>query len=140
MPRDTFLTEAQRRVLELRTKGLSQAEIARLLKTSRANISILEKRARENIERAKRTLEFVKRLGTPVVVKIRPGEDLLGIPRKILRAADEVGIKLSKNYVDLLAEIREKARDKLEGRLVRKEFEIAIFTTGEITVSSEEFL
>jgi len=41
--RDTFLTEAQMRVLELRNKGLTQAEIAKRLKTSRANICILER-------------------------------------------------------------------------------------------------
>lgn len=135
MPSDTFLTEAQRRVLELRSRGLTQAEIARMFKTSRANISILEKRARDNIDRAKRTLDFVKHLRAPVVVRVRPGEDLLGLPKRILRAADAAGLKLTKSYVDLLTEIREKARDKLEGRAVRKGFEVAVSSTGEVTVS-----
>ena len=35
--------------MELRARGMSQAEIAKKFRTSRANICILERRARENI-------------------------------------------------------------------------------------------
>ncbi len=133
--KDTFLTDAQRRVLELRAQGYSQAQIARMLRTTRANISILEKRAREKIERARRTVEFAKKLESRAVVEVRPGEDLLGIPKRVLRAADSAGIKLGKSYVDLLAEIKEKAGRKVDGRRIREKFEIAISATGELIVS-----
>lgn len=133
--KDTFLTDAQRRVLELRAQGYSQAQIARMLRTTRANISILEKRAREKIERARRTVEFAKKLESRAVVEVRSGEDLLGIPKRVLRAADSAGIKLGKSYVDLLAEIKEKAGRKVDGRRVREKFEIAISATGELIVS-----
>jgi transcriptional regulator len=37
--------------------------------------------------------------------------------------------------VDLLAEIRQKAGGRVEGRRVRAEFSIAISTTGELIIS-----
>ena len=49
----SFLTEQQIRILQLRAKGLKQSEIAELLGTSRANVSILEHRALEKIENNK---------------------------------------------------------------------------------------
>lgn len=106
-----------------------------MLHTTRANVSILEKRARRNIERARRTLDFVRALESKVFVKVRRGEDLLTVPKRVLRAADSAGIKLGKTYVDLLAEIRQKAGGRVEGRRVRAEFSIAISTTGELIIS-----
>jgi len=131
----TFLTDAQRRVLELRAKGLSQAEIARMFKTTRANISILERRARENIEKAERTVELAKRLRTPVILRVKAGEDLLGVPKRLLKAADVVGIKVSMSYPDLISEIRLRAATKIHGRSVKQDFEIALTSAGELIIS-----
>ena len=50
---DSFLTERQIRVLELRTQGHSQQEIADIMGSSRSNISILETRAHRNILQGK---------------------------------------------------------------------------------------
>ncbi len=47
----SFLTEQQIRVLQLRAKGLKQSEIAEILGTSRANVSILERRALRRLKR-----------------------------------------------------------------------------------------
>ena len=54
---DSFLTPRQIKVLQMRLAGLSQQEVADCLGTTRSNISILEKRAHQNIARARRTLE-----------------------------------------------------------------------------------
>lgn len=43
MVEDSFLTDTQIKVLKLRKKGLTQEEIAKMLGTSRANISMIEK-------------------------------------------------------------------------------------------------
>lgn len=42
-----LLTEKQYRILELRSKGYTQAQIAKILSTSRSNVSMLEKAALE---------------------------------------------------------------------------------------------
>lgn len=129
------MTELQARVLELRTRGLSQAEIARRLKTSRANICILERRARENIARAERTLALAARLRAPVVLTIKAGEDVLDIPKRLLRAADAAKVKVRLSTPELIARIRELAGDKLRGRFTEEGFELVLTAEGEILIS-----
>ena len=129
------MTDLQSRVLELRAGGLTQAEIARKLKTSRANISILERRARENIARAARTLKLEARLRAPVVMTAKPGDDVLKIPQMIFEAADSSKIRVKPGTADIIAKIHESAGDKIHGRSVVKGFEIALTSEGEILIS-----
>lgn len=132
--RDTFLTEAQARVLEFRTKGMSQAEIARKLRTSRANICILERRARENIARAERTLKLAAKLRAPVVLEVKPGEDILGVPKRLFKAADAAKIKVKLGTPEIIAKIQEEARDKLHGRSATQRFELALTSEGDVLI------
>ncbi|MEM3421549.1 MAG: Tfx family DNA-binding protein [Candidatus Hadarchaeum sp.] len=132
---DTFLTESQLRVLELRMRGLTQAEIARRLNTSRANVSILERRARENIARAERTLKLFERLKAPVTITVKPGEDILQVPKKIFDAADAAKIRVKQGTAEIIARIKEEAGDRIHGRSITKNFEIALTSNGEILIS-----
>ena len=135
MPKDTFLTEAQARVLELRVKGLTQAEIARKLKTSRANICILERRARENIARAERTLKLAAKLRAPVVLVVRQGDDILEVPKRLFKAADAAKIRVKLGTPDIIAKIREGAGDKLHGRSATQSFDVVLTSDGELLIS-----
>ncbi|MDI6643020.1 MAG: Tfx family DNA-binding protein [Candidatus Hodarchaeaceae archaeon] len=132
---DTFLTEAQARVLELRAKGLTQAEIARRLMTSRANICILERRAKENIARAERTLKLAAKLRAPVVLEVKQGDDILEVPKRLFKAADRAKIKVRMGTPDIVAKIREGAGDKLHGRSATKGFDVALTAEGEILIA-----
>lgn len=132
---DTFLTEAQLRVLELRMRGLTQAEIARKLKTSRANVSILERRARENIAKAERTLKLLERLKAPVIITVKEGDDILQVPKKIFEAADVAKIRVKQGTAEIIAKIKEEAGDRIHGRSVTKNFNIALTSNGEILIS-----
>ena len=129
------MTELQTRVLELRAKGLTQAEIARRLKTSRANISILERRARENIARAERTIMLTAKLRAPVMITVKPGDDVLEIPKRLFEAADASKIRVKEGTADIIAKIHEAAGDKIHGRSVIKGFEIALTSAGEIIIT-----
>ena len=131
---DAFLTEAQVRVLELRNKGLTQAEIAKRLKTSRANVCILERRARANIARAERTLKLAARLSAPVVIELKPGDDVLEAPGLLFKAADRAKVKVGLTTPEIIARIRETAGDKLRGRSVVKRFELVLTADGDVLV------
>lgn len=135
MPRDTFLTEAQAQVLELRSKGLTQAKIARKLRTSRANVCILERRARENIARAERTLKLAAKLRAPVVLEIKRGDDILEVPKRLFKAADAVKIQVKIGTPDIIAKIREGARDKLHGRSATQIFDVVLTSKGEVLIA-----
>ena len=135
MPKDTFLTEAQARVLELRAKGLTQAEIARKLRTSRANVCILERRARDNIARAERTLKLAAKLRAPVVLEVKQGNDILEVPNRLFKAADAAKIRVKLSTPDIIAKIREGARDKLHGRSATQSFDVVLTSEGELLIS-----
>jgi hypothetical protein len=133
--RDTFLTEAQARVLELRARGLTQAVIARKLRTSRANVCILERRARDNIARAERTIRFAAKLRAPVVIEVRSGEDILEVPNRLFRAADAAKVRVKLSTPGIISKIREGAGDKLHGRSVTRSFNIVLTSEGEVLIA-----
>lgn len=133
--KDTFLTEAQAQVLELRVKGLTQAEIARKLRTSRANVCILERRARKNIARAECTLKLAAKLRAPVVLEVKQGNDILEVPNRLFKAADAAKIRVKLSTPDIIAKIREGARDKLHGRSATQSFDVVLTSEGELLIS-----
>jgi len=58
-----MLTKKERQILELRKKGLKQNEIALKLKISQPAVSAFENNALRKIRDAKKTMEFVKKMG-----------------------------------------------------------------------------
>ncbi len=131
---ESFLTDRQMKVLELRAKGLSQAEVAQELETSRANICSLEKRAERNIERAKRTLKMAKRARAPVRVTIEINEDILESVKKFFSRADEAGIHVSLDTPELISKLRDEAGDRLEGRKASEEIELNLNPQGDVLI------
>jgi len=134
LPRDTgFLTEKQLRILELRARGYKQREIAELLGTSRENVAILEKRARENVEKARRTIVAFERL-SPVRVVLEEGEELFQAPEKILRAADRHGIKVVHNRTSLIGLLRRHGGSRIQGNRIAGRIGVSILRSGRIVV------
>ncbi|MEE8168614.1 MAG: Tfx family DNA-binding protein [Candidatus Hydrothermarchaeales archaeon] len=132
--RESFLTERQIQILRLRKEGHSQTEIARMLGTSRANISATEKVARGNIERARNTLDMLKMIEAPIWLSIEPGSDLNDSVKEIYHRADSEGIRVSHNFTSLASIIQEKAKKRVRGREVLTRLEVAIAKDGEIIV------
>ncbi len=129
-----FLTERQIEVLRLRAKGLTQEEIARLLKTSRENVSIIEKRAQGNIKAARETLAALKTFGVSVTVQIKSCTHLVDVPRIILDKADEANIKVRANFTKIFDEIRFKAGGKVKGTRLVKPITVKILPDGDLIV------
>jgi len=116
----SFLTEQQLKILQLRAKGLKQSEIAEILGTSRANVSILEKRAMEKIEKAKNTLLLWEQLNSKVAVEVKKGEDIFKVPGEIFKQADKVGIKVPYTTAEIIAFLVENA--PIEERIAKEDF------------------
>ncbi len=134
MNRDTgFLTDKQLKILELRAQGYKQREIAELLGTSRENVAILEKRARENVEKARRTILAFEKL-SPVRVALEEGEDLFQAPEKILRMADRHGIKVVHNKTSLIGMLRRHGGGRIQGNRIISRIEVSLLRSGRIVV------
>lgn len=132
MPREHgFLSDRQFKVLQLRIKkGLSQAEVASMLGTTRENVTIIEKRAKRNIRLAEETLQTYRLLLCVAKIKIEAGTRLIDVPVIVVKSGDNIGIKLKVNFTRMYDEIRFEAVDCTSGGRVVKPFTIAIFRDG----------
>lgn len=104
---ESVLTRRQAEVLALRERETSQAEIADLLGTSRANVSGIESSARRNVEHARETVAFAEALAAPVRVAIDPGTDLYDVPDLVYEACDEAGVKVGPSAAELMRRVSE---------------------------------
>lgn len=130
----SVLTRRQAEVLALREQDIPQAEIAESLGTSRANVSSIEASARENIAKARETVDFASALTAPVQLEIDQGTDLYDVPNQIYSACDEADVKVNRTAPELMKLISEAAGDAIRGRRVRREITVTITNDGGVTV------
>ncbi|MCL7475247.1 MAG: Tfx family DNA-binding protein [ANME-2 cluster archaeon] len=114
-------------------KGYTQDRIAKMLNTSRVNVSVIEKRAYQNIEKAKATLVEWEQLQALVSITIVQDTDVMSIPRIIFNEADRAGIKMHGNTLDIITQIHETMPGVIEHRRVKRSFVIFISRTGEVS-------
>lgn len=134
MSNKSFLTQRQVMVLRLRQSGLTQEEIARRIKTTRANVSLIEKRARENINRSRETLKEWESIVSPVRVAIKKGTDVIKIPELVFAEADKQGIHVKSNSLDLITRIKKEKGNVISNRTLDEDMEIDITDSGEVNI------
>ena len=132
--KDTLLTERQIEVLKLKRKGLSQADIARKLKTTRGNISTVENTALKNIEKAERTLKMYRALEAPVWLTVPAGTDLYEIPQMIFKEADRKKIKISMDSATVIIRLKADAPDRITHRVTSGDINISVDASGNVTI------
>ncbi len=68
----------------------------------------------------------------PVQINIPEGTDVLEIPKKVFRQADENGIKIQADTLELITQIEKQKKDKIKNRMLIEGLQIYISVTGEI--------
>jgi Tfx family DNA-binding protein len=131
-----LLTEEQLRVLGYRLDELKQEEIARKLNTTRQNVSLIERRARGNLEKAEATLRAYRRLQTVATVELKLNTHLVDVPRMLVDAADNAGVKITIDFALVYKELREEAIDSIRGTRVVKPILLHILRDGKIDVET----
>jgi Tfx family DNA-binding protein len=129
----SFLTEQQIRILRLRARGLKQSEIAEMLGTSRANISILERRALEKIEKARNTLLIWEQINSKISVEVRKGEDIFTVPERLFRKADELNLKVPYSTAEIIAFLVEHA--PINDRIAKRDFTLFLDAKDRLRIS-----
>ena len=109
------LTEVQYRVLACRSKGMTQKETAKELGTTRANVSMIELRARRKVELAKDTIRAYQSTLDDHVVRIPKGTRFYDIPPTVLREGDRWGIHMQSNLVEIVRMIQAIRPSCLDG-------------------------
>jgi HTH-type transcriptional regulator, fmd operon transcriptional regulator len=130
----SFLTKRQLSVLRLRQAGLTQEEIARRIKTTRANISLIEKRARENVERSKETIREWNSVVSPVRVNVPRGTDVMNVPDIVFAEADKASIHVKCDSIGLITLIKKEKGSAISNRIVVEPFEVDIANSGDVAV------
>ncbi|MHC1592455.1 MAG: Tfx family DNA-binding protein [Methermicoccaceae archaeon] len=133
---ETFITPRQLEVLKLRATGLTQEEVADRIGTTKQNVSTLERKAKQNIERARRTVMLAKLLAAPVWLEARVGDDIEKLSFDVYQSCDEKKIHIVHDRLELLSLIRGKAGEKVRHRLVVSPFELGITKDGELLIGS----
>ncbi len=131
---ESLLTERQIQVLKLRKEGRSQAEVADILGTTRSNISILEKRAHQNIHRAEQTLRQWMMIKAPISLKVKEGTDVFDLPKIIFDAADQIAIELPVTSLDIIVQLRRKSPQLFRKRAVLRDVDVYVTEDGELLV------
>lgn len=129
---NTFLTERQAEILAMRNQGLTQREIADQTGTTVANVSTIERAARQNIAAAKQTLELAAVLESAVWFTVDAGTDLRTLIDTIYRRGDDAEVKLAYTEPDLSTHLHDNLHDQLEGRQLTADVRIGITTEGTV--------
>jgi HTH-type transcriptional regulator, fmd operon transcriptional regulator len=114
-PPGTILTQRQWHVMRLRSMGLTQAQVAKRLRTTRENVTILEHRAHQNLRAAKATLAAIEELSGSKELVIPSGVSIFEATSMILRRADVLRIKVKMNADSILAALRAKRKGRIRG-------------------------
>ena len=130
--KEGVLTDRQREVLRYRKAGLTQQQIADIIKTSKTNICTIEKSAMENVRRARETLDFFYSLDARHICTIEKGSDLLEASKKIYSEAEKIGITVRYDNIQLMYRIREAIPEKNKSRFVREKIEVYLKNDGDL--------
>ena len=133
---ESVLTRRQAEVLVLREADIPQADIAEELGTSRANVSSVEASSRENVAKARETVEFVEVLSAPVQLTVEGGTDLYDVPSQVYSACDNADVKVNRTAPELMKLIGDAAGDAVHGRAVQRDITITVTGDGGVRVRS----
>jgi Tfx family DNA-binding protein len=130
------LTESQFQVLQLRGRGLTQEETARLLRTTRANVSMIEFRAKRRVADARRTLEVYQSTLIEHSVRIPKGTRFYEIPAMVLKEGDRWGIHLQSNLVDIIRMVRQVRPSCLDNGRTNRSVQFSFNPAGKLHVGT----
>ena len=132
----TALTSRQWDVVRFRAQGLSQAEVAKKLKTTRENVTEIEHRARTKINAARATLAALQDLDSTREVLIPSGTSVFEAVPMILLRADVLGVRLRSSADEVLATIRSRWKTKIKGHRLTSAARLEISSDGSLLLKT----
>ncbi|QZP39358.1 Tfx family DNA-binding protein [Halobaculum magnesiiphilum] len=135
----TTLTERQIEVLELREQGQTQQEVADRLGTTDSNISAIERAAEQNIKKARRTLELVRTIRSPIQFSVSPGTSFDELVASVYSHADEAGVKIAHCRPELYTHLYGVLEECTDQNELKTNIDVGITNEGEVRVFTEDF-
>lgn len=131
----TALTPRQWEVVKMRAAGMTQAEVAKKLHTTRENVCIIERRARSKIRAAKATIVALQDLAAGKEMLLPSGTSVFEAVSSALVRADVLGIKLAMSADGLLAALRSKCKGRIRGHHLTAMVKLKIKDDGSVVIS-----
>ena len=131
---ETTLTERQAEVMRLRADGLTQAEIATRLGTTASNVSAIECAGRDNVERARRTLDLARVIRAPVRVTMPAGTVFDDLVDAIYAEGDATGTRIDFCRPELYAHLYTRLDEALDAGRLATDVEIGLTHEGDVRV------
>lgn len=130
----TTLTPRQWEVIRYRAHGMTQAQLAKKLKTSRENVNEIEHRARMKINAAKATLSALQDLEGTGDILIPSGTSIYEALCIFFVRADILGVKLRMNADGMLEMMRTGWKGKIKGHRLTSAVRVSIASDGTLLV------
>lgn len=134
----TILTDRQIEVLNLRERGLTQQEVAEEFDTTGSNVSAIERAAENNVEKARRTLELVRTIRSPIQFSVSPGTSFDDLVASVYAHGDEAGIKIAYCRPELYTHLYGVLEEYTNQNELKTTIDVGITTDGEVRVFTEE--
>jgi len=120
--------------MRLRSTGMTQAQVAKRLRTTRENVTILEHRAHENLRAAKATIVAIEELSGSSELVIPSGVSIFEATSMILRRADVLRIKVKMNADSILASLRARRKGRIRGHHLVAAIRVKIERDGSVRI------
>ncbi len=115
-----LFNQKQLKILKFRARGFTQLETAKELGTTRANVSMIEWRARKKLDKARETIQAYEALQSSHVVSVEKGTKLAEVPVMVLHEGDKRHIHIRSDIIEIVRLVKAmKPAVVREGRLLR---------------------
>jgi Uncharacterized protein conserved in archaea len=127
------LTRRQEEILRLRARGLSQTAVSRMLRTTRENVALIERRVRRRAWRSLELLISYLRAVSATTVTLEKGVTVREAMRMVMDGADRSGVKLTVTSTELGEVIRVLGL-AVDGERLGRRLYVFIGYNGNLTV------
>lgn len=110
MKKRTLFTLRQLEVLRLRKRGFTQENVAKVLGTSRENVTIIERNAYKAVKVARSTIEAFESLNADGIFVIPARTSIYDIPHAIFLRGDVLGIKIQNDAHGIFTMVKSKGK------------------------------
>lgn len=116
----------------MRKRGFTQEKVARMLGTSRENVSIIERNAYKVVWSAQATIEAFESLHDDGVFMVPSRTSIYDVPRLIFLRGDALGIRVKTDENGIIALVKSKGKIR-QYRLVSP-LAVKIKTDGQLLI------
>jgi Tfx family DNA-binding protein len=116
---------------------MTQKETAKALGSTRANVSMIELRARRKVDRAKQTLDAYRSTLTDRFLSVPKGTRFYEIPPLVLGEGDRWGTHIQSNIVEIIRLVKDLRPSCLKGGRTTRKITFVFNRAGKLRIGRQ---